>query len=361
MTSVDKNGIRIPAQDLSALSPTANDHGRLYNHDGSNPITLHDGNTSTNPGIYLWDNDQSGWRGLKNNADTLDGQNASDFAVSGHDHDDRYYTETEADAQFMPKSGGTVDGPLDFSFEPNSIFAEFIENTTNHSLAVYVNNEGEFGFVPVDNTDTKNFASALWYDRINDNWEVGDDRVTLGSEVDAHTSDTSNPHNVTASQVGALENPISSALDMNGNYLDNRKGMFFGYGASHTGMDGGVHANIANSVVVSNGYTKNSSSSVQVNRSGHYKVNYSINFHQTGGNARAILAARVEVNGSAKGGQSESRCYIRNTADGDMNNVSAECVLNLNSGDDIQVYAWKHHGATGHDITHGRLSMEYLG
>lgn len=32
------------------------------------------------------------------NADTVDGQHASEFAASSHNHDSRYYTESEVDA-----------------------------------------------------------------------------------------------------------------------------------------------------------------------------------------------------------------------------------------------------------------------
>lgn len=34
------------------------------------------------------------------NADTVDGKHASDFATASHNHDDRYYTESEVDAKF---------------------------------------------------------------------------------------------------------------------------------------------------------------------------------------------------------------------------------------------------------------------
>ncbi|UBF22398.1 hypothetical protein HCTV-6_gp31 [Haloarcula virus HCTV-6] len=325
-TKLNDDGLKIEAQDLSLLSPTNEDDNRLFNHDGSSAITLAGGTTTSNAGYYMWDNTAGTWKPMKENVEQVGGYTASEIAM---------LAENES-----------VSGLWNFGQNP----------TVNGNPVFHGGNKidtTDLSFDPAEQVELDAHVS-----RSNPHNTTASD---VGAAPASHATDTSNPHSVTAAQVGALENPISSAVNMNGNYLDNRKGVFFGYGASHGGMDGGVHANVANSVVVSNGYSRNSSSSVQVNRSGLYKINYSINFHQTGGGARAVMAARVEVNGSAKSGQSESRCYIRNTADGDMNHVTAECVLNLNSGDDIQVYAWRHHGVTGHDITHGRISMEYLG
>lgn len=51
-------------------------------------------NQSTGQWIYLDAKD----------ADTVDGKHASDFALASHNHDDRYFTETEADTRFAPKT-----------------------------------------------------------------------------------------------------------------------------------------------------------------------------------------------------------------------------------------------------------------
>ena len=45
-------------------------------------------------------------------ADTLDGQQASAFALASHNHDDRYYTETESDSRFVNVTGDTINGDL---------------------------------------------------------------------------------------------------------------------------------------------------------------------------------------------------------------------------------------------------------
>ena len=46
------------------------------------------------------------------NADLLDGMDSSAFSAAGHGHDDRYFTETEADNRFLNVSGDTTTGPL---------------------------------------------------------------------------------------------------------------------------------------------------------------------------------------------------------------------------------------------------------
>lgn len=44
------------------------------------------------------------------NANQLQGYGAGHFATAGHNHDDRYYTEAEADARFLQGTDGTIDG-----------------------------------------------------------------------------------------------------------------------------------------------------------------------------------------------------------------------------------------------------------
>ena len=46
------------------------------------------------------------------NADKLDGKHASEFATSSHNHDDRYFTEAEADSRFVNTTGDTMTGQL---------------------------------------------------------------------------------------------------------------------------------------------------------------------------------------------------------------------------------------------------------
>ena len=84
-------------------------------------------NTGGSAGKVFIYNDQGsgyspGWRevwtstsdgsGSGLDADLLDGNHASAFAAASHNHDDRYYTESESDSRFVNASGDTVTGNL---------------------------------------------------------------------------------------------------------------------------------------------------------------------------------------------------------------------------------------------------------
>lgn len=43
------------------------------------------------------------------NADELDGKDSTEFAPASHNHDDRYYTETEGDARYLAGNGKAAD------------------------------------------------------------------------------------------------------------------------------------------------------------------------------------------------------------------------------------------------------------
>lgn len=45
-------------------------------------------------------------------ADYLDGRDSADFANAAHDHDERYFTEAEADGRFLPLAGKAADSDL---------------------------------------------------------------------------------------------------------------------------------------------------------------------------------------------------------------------------------------------------------
>ena len=54
--------------------------------------------------IAKYDSDANGQIDYAENADKLDGKDASEFADVNHTHDDRYYTETEVDDKLATKS-----------------------------------------------------------------------------------------------------------------------------------------------------------------------------------------------------------------------------------------------------------------
>jgi hypothetical protein len=74
-------------------------------------------------------------------ADLLDGQDGSAFALTSHLHDDRYYTEGESDGRFVNASGDTMSGPLTV---PRIIY------TSPRAQYFVVGGEG---FVPGSNVD----------------------------------------------------------------------------------------------------------------------------------------------------------------------------------------------------------------
>lgn len=81
MTTLNNDGFQIDAQDLSAASPTSDDHQRVYNHDGSATITLTDGSTTSKRGWYIWDNPASAWFPMGQHADLVDGYHGADLAA----------------------------------------------------------------------------------------------------------------------------------------------------------------------------------------------------------------------------------------------------------------------------------------
>lgn len=59
----DDGGVSQAAQDLSALSLTSTEDGRIYRHDGANSISA-DGGTTSSPGYYAWDNSASEFKSI---------------------------------------------------------------------------------------------------------------------------------------------------------------------------------------------------------------------------------------------------------------------------------------------------------
>lgn len=53
----------LPAQDLSTLSLTSTENGRIYRHNGDSSIDA-DGGTTSSPGYYAWDNSASKFKSI---------------------------------------------------------------------------------------------------------------------------------------------------------------------------------------------------------------------------------------------------------------------------------------------------------
>jgi len=69
-------------------------------------------------------------------ADLLDGNHASAFALASHTHDDRYYTESEADSRFVNASGGTMSSDLTVSKAAAKVRLYDSAGTTGNNPAI---------------------------------------------------------------------------------------------------------------------------------------------------------------------------------------------------------------------------------
>ena len=171
MTSLNDDGLRIDSQDLGIFSPTSDDHGRLFNHDGSTAIPVGASTTSSEPGIYSWDNVNGIWRGLKTNADTVDGKHAEDF-VATQDLLDHTSDTANPHAVTASQVGAAPLSHTTDSANPHSVTAGQVGAILDDSGTV---TEAHLNFDP---------ATQI--------------------ELSTHTADASNPHSVTASQTGAI-------------------------------------------------------------------------------------------------------------------------------------------------------------
>lgn len=73
--------IAVPSSDLSSISLSASDDGGLFHHDGTSTISTPDGNTSSATGYYRYRYDDNTWVPIGEEAVTLDGHDASAFAL----------------------------------------------------------------------------------------------------------------------------------------------------------------------------------------------------------------------------------------------------------------------------------------
>lgn len=84
MAIINSDGLKIQPQNLADISPSVDDHFRLFSHDGTETITTVSGSQLTNSGFYLWDNTQGAWKPLKNtvtDTELLDGKGPSDYLL----------------------------------------------------------------------------------------------------------------------------------------------------------------------------------------------------------------------------------------------------------------------------------------
>lgn len=165
MTDLNTDGLRLPAQDLSAISPGEDDDGRLFHHDGSNLIDITTGESVSNKGFYVWDNSVGLWNPLKltlSDANLFDGQPSSAYL----------------------KADGTNPATGTLNFETGTL---------------------TIGGAEVYHPGNKPGVADLSFDPAT---QVELDAVS--SQLSTHESDQTNPHGVTAAQVGAIPDAIDS-------------------------------------------------------------------------------------------------------------------------------------------------------
>ena len=277
-TGLNDSGLKIAEKDLSAMSPTSNDHGRMFNHDGSSAITLANESQTTKPGFYIWDNDEEAWRASGENAQNVGGYTASELATLAEDE--------------------AVTGSWNFEVPPTIAMQAIFHDGNPPGKA-------DLNFDPVEQVELEDHISR--------------DNAHPKSYINGYQSNT-----------------LSD-------------------------VDGGALANCWETIEVnSGGFTIVDNNTIEVNEAGVYSLDYTCGFHQTSGDSRAIMHARVRINGAGNFPHTGSRCYIRNTANGDRNSVSNHSMHSLNAGDTIDIFVNNDAGDGVHDLAQASCTVQKL-
>lgn len=160
-------------------------------------------------------NAQAGWRvygSITAKALTDIESEVGNKADTGHTHDDRYYTETETDTLLSGKAASshshTASQVTDFDTEVSNntdVAANTSARHTHSNKAVL--DAATASFTTADETKLDGIEAGAQVNEVTQ------------AELDAHTTNTANPHSVTASQVGLgnvdntsdADKPISTA------------------------------------------------------------------------------------------------------------------------------------------------------
>jgi hypothetical protein len=127
-------------------------------------------------------------------------------------------------------------------------------------------------------------------------------------------------------------------------------------------VDGGKLANCWETIEVNSGeFTIVDNKTIEVNEAGVYSIGYACDFHQKSGNDRAIMTARVLINGAGNFPHTGSRCYVRSTySEGNRSSVSKHSMHSLNAGDTIEVRVNKEGGISGHDLSEASCVVQKI-
>ena len=368
-TELNDSGLKIAEKDLSAMSPTSNDHGRMFNHDGSSAITLADESQTTKPGFYIWDNDEETWRASGENAQNVGGYTASELATLAEDEAVTGSWNFEVPPTIAMQAifhDGNPPEKADLNFDPVEqveLEDHISQANAHHTSLEDARKENNLleGKVELSSAvqlkyDTDKTDSPLHFQREETSQETA--LTILGTKVGigGQTSPSS------ALDVSGDLN-VSGTATVGGNEVGGGKSYINGYQSNTlSDVDGGTLANCWETIEVNSGdFTIVDNNTIEVNEAGVYSVDYTCSFRQTSGNDRAIMAARVLINGTDNFDHTGSRCYIRQVAvGGNRNSVSNHSMHSHNAGDTIEVRVNHGGGATGHDLTEASCAVQKL-
>lgn len=125
-------------------------------------------------------------------------------------------------------------------------------------------------------------------------------------------------------------------------------GFFSAYLSSAVTFDSNWKRVDFDSVIRADGtyYSMTTNGVVHIEKSGWYRVSYSLNWDQTA-NARDSMQARARVNGTEIP-YSLSHCYMRGTNYARRGTNSAEFIVQINAGDNLEIWARNVQG--GHNV-----------
>lgn len=124
MTTINSDGLKIEPQNLANVSPSDEDHFRLFSHDGTEAITTTLGYQFSNSGFYLWDNLQQSWKPLRNTV--------TDTELFAGKSPSEYLLDVEEDSSLLSADVSAIDftGHLNVSDDGDGTVT--IDPTHNH-------------------------------------------------------------------------------------------------------------------------------------------------------------------------------------------------------------------------------------
>ena len=294
------------------------------------------------------------------NADTVDGLHADALADAGHDHNhdeltnvglsDHHsrYTDSEAVAAVNGETSLTVDITGD---------ADTVDGQNYSDIQNWVNNNAD-----VPNADYADHAGTASTAYTVNGQNYSDIQNWVNNNADVPNADHAD-HADTAGDADTVDGNHASAFADVGHNHDSNKSYINGYQSNTlSGVDGGTLANCWETIEVNSGdFTIVDNNTIEVNEAGVYSVDYTCSFHRPSGNDRAIMHARVLINGEGNFPHTGTRCYIRRSdRNGDRNSASNHSMHSLNAGDTIEVRVNRLGESYGHDLTEASCTVQKI-